>query len=169
MASSLNSAGGRPQDRPIFRSVCRQVVEFGADAIGISAHTLGIINGNKLAGRLKEKMPDIPIFIGGPHVTSAPVETLTEFPHYDIAVVGKAEKTLLELLPFIERRQLTEGHLKDVDGLAFRGSNGCYDAKIVLMISLFTTFPGCFEIDIQIQVLVVKLHGVLFRRIGLSF
>lgn len=102
----------------------RQVVEFGPDAVGISAHTLGIINGNRLAGVLKKKLPDIPIFIGGPHVTSAPVETLTEFPYYDIGVTGEAEETLLELLPLIERKQVAEEQLRNIDGLVFRSEEG---------------------------------------------
>jgi anaerobic magnesium-protoporphyrin IX monomethyl ester cyclase len=99
--------------------IARQVREFRADVIGISSHTLGIINANRLAGLLKSHLPRVPILIGGPHVTSAAKLTLQEFPHFDYAVVGEGEETLVELLPALQR-DATGEELEKIDGIAFR-------------------------------------------------
>src|SRR5512140_3320836 len=40
------------------------------DAIGFSATTAGFMGGYRLAARLKQARPDIPILFGGPHPTS---------------------------------------------------------------------------------------------------
>lgn len=103
--------------------ICRQSLEFNPDIIGISAHTLGIANGHRLAIRLKEQLPRVPILIGGPHVTSAAVSTLKDFPAYDIAVVGEAEETLIEMLMAFQVDRAWE-NLQSIEGIAFRDSKG---------------------------------------------
>jgi radical SAM superfamily enzyme YgiQ (UPF0313 family) len=101
----------------------RQVLEFRPDVIGISSHTLGIVNGNRLAGVLKDVLPQVPILVGGPHVTSLPDQTLMEFPNYDIGVMGEAEEILLDLLELLPQ-QPSEEQLKGVEGISFRGKSG---------------------------------------------
>lgn len=103
--------------------IARQAIEFKPDLIGISAHTLGIRNGHRVAVALKKSFPKIPILIGGPHVTSLAKETLVEFPAYNIAVTGEAEETLLELMEVLLKNPSDE-RLTTIDGIAFRNKDG---------------------------------------------
>ncbi|MBI2058377.1 MAG: radical SAM protein [Nitrospirae bacterium] len=104
-------------------AIATQVQEFGPDIIGISSHTLGVLNGNRLAGLLKERLPGVPILNGGPHATSAPADTLRECGNYDILVIGEGEETLLELLKALPGRPLEET-LSSINGIAFRAADG---------------------------------------------
>ncbi|MDH3974142.1 MAG: B12-binding domain-containing radical SAM protein [Deltaproteobacteria bacterium] len=92
------------------------------DIIAISAHTLGIINADRLAALLKDVLPGTPVIIGGPHVTSVPFETLLEFHNFDVAVIGEAEDTLMELLDTLITKP-TDENLGKVKGIAFRSAS----------------------------------------------
>lgn len=72
--------------------------EFQPDIVGISSTTVGIVASGALANRLKETNKKIITIIGGCHVTSLPGETLSEFPDFDLAVIGEGEETFAEIL-----------------------------------------------------------------------
>lgn len=54
--------------------------------------------------------------IGGVHVTALPVLTLTQFPQFDIAVVGEGEQILDELCRAVEQND----PLDPIRGLYYR-------------------------------------------------
>lgn len=66
-----------------------------------------------LAQAFKRRRPDIPIVLGGPHVTIFPKETLEEEPAADFVVFGEGELGMVELLAAIP-----------LGGEAFRGIAG---------------------------------------------
>jgi anaerobic magnesium-protoporphyrin IX monomethyl ester cyclase len=80
-------------ERVGFHDVVERTVAFGARVIGITAFTNEIDDAAKLATMLKAALPDALIVIGGVHVTALPVLTLTQFPQFDVAVVGEGELT----------------------------------------------------------------------------
>jgi anaerobic magnesium-protoporphyrin IX monomethyl ester cyclase len=85
-------------------------------AIGIHCKTFNITQGNHLAGIIKKHFPGIVTIVGGPHSSALPIDTLKEFPHFDIVVIGEGEVTIVELC-----RAISSGNdLNKVDGLAFR-------------------------------------------------
>jgi radical SAM superfamily enzyme YgiQ (UPF0313 family) len=90
------------------------------DVVGISAKTINIINANILAQELKKKGLEVPIVLGGSHVTAVPNETLKRFNSIDYGVIGEGEITFLELL----ERIANCGHVSDVKGLVWRGACG---------------------------------------------
>jgi radical SAM superfamily enzyme YgiQ (UPF0313 family) len=102
-----------PEDEAV-----QAVLATQPDAIGFSATTAGFMGGYRLAVRLKQARPDIPILFGGPHPTSLWSRLLREFPALDIIVVGEGEETLLELL------QADLVPSPDIAGLAYRGPEG---------------------------------------------
>jgi anaerobic magnesium-protoporphyrin IX monomethyl ester cyclase len=89
------------------------------DIVGISAMTPDIIWAGKIADGIKADEPDIPIIIGGPHVTALPERTLREFPSFDIAVIGEGEITITELLNVIQYFDISMD-IYNVKGVAFR-------------------------------------------------
>jgi anaerobic magnesium-protoporphyrin IX monomethyl ester cyclase len=88
---------------------------FHPDAVGISATTVAFPRGLQVTQALKDNLGDVPIIIGGPHVTAAADDVLSH-PSFDVAVLGEGEVTLADLLDTLA----TDGDLAAVDGIAFR-------------------------------------------------
>lgn len=91
------------------------------DMIGITAMTPDIVWAARIAEGIKKVLPDIPIIVGGPHVTALPEQTLAEFPAIDIAVIGEGEFTMLELAEAFKAGQL-QTRLADIGGICFRNN-----------------------------------------------
>ncbi len=101
-----------------FDEVVKRVVDFKPDIIGLTAYTQEIKPAAYLAGLLKRQLPDAVTVIGGVHVTAIPLQTMQEFPTFDIAVVGEGEITLSELCQAIQNKT----SLTLINGIAFRDS-----------------------------------------------
>lgn len=89
-----------------------ELKNFDPDLIGISSTTPNISDAGNVASLIKRTMPEVPIAIGGPHVTAIPVETLKEFGAIDIAVVGEGEGAFLDIVKGLR--------LPDIKGIAYR-------------------------------------------------
>jgi anaerobic magnesium-protoporphyrin IX monomethyl ester cyclase len=79
------------------QELIRQVVEYRPDFVGFTAMTHEISQSAAVARSIKEQL-DIPVVVGGPHVTALPERTMTEFPVFDYGVTGEGEITTLDLL-----------------------------------------------------------------------
>jgi radical SAM superfamily enzyme YgiQ (UPF0313 family) len=102
-----------------FRAVIR---DFRPGIVGITAFTRDIVDAGAMAGIVKALEPGITTVIGGFHATALPVQTLREFPAFDVAVAGEGEKALLEIA------------LSDGDGVAIRrvaGTASRVDGQVV--------------------------------------
>ncbi len=100
-------------------SFLASIAERKPSVVGISCMTPHIIHGGTLARLVKEHFPDILTVLGGVHVSAIPEQTLREFPHFDVAVVGEGERTLLELY-----KSWTESKkVVDIPGTACRVGN----------------------------------------------
>jgi len=93
-----------------------RIRESNPSAIGIHCKTFNIIQGHHLAGIIKKYFPGIMTLVGGPHSSALPIDTLKEFPYFDLVVIGEGEATIAELC-----REISSGNdLKNVNGLALR-------------------------------------------------
>lgn len=97
--------------------VVKKILSESPDIIGFSSVTQDFNIAKKIASKIKS-VSDIPIIIGGPHITSLPY-TLPKC--FDIAVLGEGEKTMLELLKLFEKG-LNKNALKNVKGIAYHHS-----------------------------------------------
>ncbi len=90
-------------------------------AIGLSiTFTYLYPRGREIAQMIKRLRPDIPIVMGGPHVTYYDRECLDEEPNIDAVVRGEGEWTALELF-----RALDAGEpLADIEGVTWRDPEG---------------------------------------------
>jgi radical SAM superfamily enzyme YgiQ (UPF0313 family) len=93
-----------------------EILRIKAQLIGISASTVSIPRASELAKAIKEHGITAPIILGGPHVSSIPVETLEEFKEFDLGVISEGEYTALELIDCYKNA----GNFKDIPGIVYR-------------------------------------------------
>ena len=96
--------------------VSRQIAALQPDYLGLSATTISVTNGARIAARVKELRPGVVTILGGAHVSAIPERTLDAFPALDFGVVGEGEHSLFDLLARLEDGRAVD----DVPGLAFR-------------------------------------------------
>lgn len=88
------------------------VTEIKPQVVGFPAFTEEINDANEIAKAIKEFSADIKTVVGGPHPSAIPIETLREFPFFDIVVIGEGEVTMQEIM---------EGHPPNkILGIAYR-------------------------------------------------
>ncbi len=85
--------------------------------VGITATTLSYFHTMKIAEALKADNPDTTVVVGGPHVTTRPVESLQETDGIDIVVYGEGDYTIVELAHSIIDGQKP---LEEIKGIAYR-------------------------------------------------
>lgn len=95
--------------------VVKDIFSFDPAVVGITSTTISIYNAANLAQAIKKER-DIPVIIGGPHVTAVPEDTLKHFSSFDLAVIGEGEISLLELMEFYKG----DKRLEDIKGLVIR-------------------------------------------------
>ena len=103
-------------ERKNFEEALERILEFKPDVLGLGAFTNEIKPSAYLAKMIKDKLPDTIIVIGGVHVTALPLQTLEEFPYFDIGVIGEGEVTFYELCTAIRDRK----PFNKINGLSFR-------------------------------------------------
>lgn len=91
------------------------------DLIGISSFTtMGPNTSYALAEGMKARCPDVPIVMGGPHVTSFARQILAECPHVDVLVPGDGEIALGAVVDsYVGKTPLAE-----IPGILFRDASG---------------------------------------------
>ena len=96
-------------------AVVEKAMEWGPDIVGISSTTVAFHRALETSREIKARIPDIPVVVGGPHVTALRGDVLNHR-EFDFAVYGEGEETLKELLDTLSGG----GNLSSVKGLAFR-------------------------------------------------
>ncbi len=99
-----------------FDKLLESTSTFNPDLIGITSMTINFMNAQKVAAFLKSNFPDIPIIIGGPHITAAPIETMSKYHEFDYGVYGEGEITFLEMVEKTKNKE----PLINVKGLVWR-------------------------------------------------
>jgi anaerobic magnesium-protoporphyrin IX monomethyl ester cyclase len=89
--------------------------------VGITGTTPAYKKGAELAGFVKSVNSDIPVVMGGPHVTFTPEETLREG-NVDIVVRREGEVTILDLYDYFAHQK---GTLNQIKGISFLADGNC--------------------------------------------
>ncbi|MBU7023881.1 MAG: cobalamin B12-binding domain-containing protein [Theionarchaea archaeon] len=87
-----------------------------ASLIGVTSTTSSFSNALALSREVKSTGPDIPVIMGGPHVTFTAEETVKE-ESVDVVVRGEGEETLLELAQYFLQGK---GSLKEIPGITYK-------------------------------------------------
>jgi radical SAM superfamily enzyme YgiQ (UPF0313 family) len=80
-------------DKPY--DVMGEIEKYNPDVIGMYLGTISYYEGTKLALEIKQKYPNTPIMVGGPHAIELP-ETLT--PYFDYVVCGEGERAAMDII-----------------------------------------------------------------------
>jgi len=114
----LGDQRARERTREVVRDA---IASLAPRAIGISV-TFSFLypKGLEIARFAREAAPDIPIVIGGPHVTYQDRICLEEAPEIDVVVRGEGEWTALDLLRALE----AGASLEAVAGITWRDPEG---------------------------------------------
>jgi len=79
-----------------YASLCRAVADAAPDALGLTCTTHTRLELVEATRALHERLPRLPLVVGGPHVTFCPQETLERTP-VDVVVMGEGEQKMLRL------------------------------------------------------------------------
>jgi anaerobic magnesium-protoporphyrin IX monomethyl ester cyclase len=93
-----------------------EIARINAGLIGITASTVSIPRAGELAAAIKQHGITVPILIGGPHVSSLPVETLQEFREFEIGVLNEGEYTVPEIIACYKNGEA----IADIQGIVYR-------------------------------------------------
>ncbi|NIM91386.1 MAG: radical SAM protein [Candidatus Aminicenantes bacterium] len=107
----LQIAAKEEYDQTLLRSLS----EFVPEIVGITCNSHERYYSFDLARKVKA-WKDVPVVMGGPHVTFTAEETLNSIKEIDFIVLHEGEDTLLELIKALKNGQ----SLKKVKGLAYR-------------------------------------------------
>lgn len=91
------------------------------DVVGISSFSFEFTQAKALAQEIKKNF-DIPVIVGGHHITGLPKLLLSS--PFDIGVMGEGEQTMLELVKCYEKHgAFPKDELKKIDGIVFKNNS----------------------------------------------
>ena len=96
------------------------IADMKPDLIGVSAYTPDFNLNLELSTQIKANFPNIPLVLGGPHVTIMP-EVLLNSP-FDLGVLGEGEETFKEVIQsFLDspEPQRFRENIKTINGIAY--------------------------------------------------
>jgi len=99
-----------------IEEVSQRIANLRPDYLGLSATTISVNNGARIAARVKQLCPDVVTILGGAHVSAIPERTLDALPSIDFGIVGEGEHSLFDLLEKLESGEAIDS----VAGLAYR-------------------------------------------------
>lgn len=97
---TVDAIDAEARNMPLERLVAH-IREGRFDVLGISTTTVAFHRALELARAVKQALPDLPVVVGGPHVSSQPLHPL-QFAEFDYAVRNEGEETLLEIVQMLE-------------------------------------------------------------------
>ena len=102
-----------------WEDIENRIREFSPDIVGVTTTTENRFDSFRLASTVKKIDPEILTVLGGPHISMAKKDTLIHVKEVDIAVIGEAEKTLVELA-----RSIKQGRdFSKIKGIIIRRNN----------------------------------------------
>ncbi|MFC1948662.1 B12-binding domain-containing radical SAM protein [Chloroflexota bacterium] len=104
-----------------YDELIQKILEYEPTLVGFTAMTHEVIPCSNIANVIKKRL-GVTTVIGGCHVTPIPERTLNEFGVFDYAVIGEGEKTIIDLVQFIQKNRANT-YPVSISGLAFRDSN----------------------------------------------
>jgi radical SAM superfamily enzyme YgiQ (UPF0313 family) len=120
-----------------FPALVSKVLAARPDMIGITGTTWTRYEQFRSAKACKNILPDVPVILGGPHVTFTAHNTLDKLPYVDYVIKGEGEipfSRLAEFYPDIKK-------IRNVTSLTFRDNGKIVDNPVGEFISDLDTLP----------------------------
>lgn len=105
-----------------FKKLLSQLKNSKPDLVGVTFTTENRFQGFNVIRKIKQALPNTLICAGGPHVSLAAEDTLSNIPELDFIVRGEGEETISELVNTITEKKL----LENVKGISYRVGNKIY-------------------------------------------
>ncbi len=103
-----------------FDRIEEKIEDFSPNIIGMGPMTIHYNDAADFAEKIK-KTRNIPIIIGGVHISTLPDSMK---PCFDVSVIGEGEETFTELVKlYLEKGELIKNDLKRIKGIAFIKKN----------------------------------------------
>ncbi|MDP3110500.1 MAG: radical SAM protein [Thermodesulfovibrionales bacterium] len=96
----------------------QRIVDLSPDYVGSTVMTATMDITQIFYEKLKAKLPNITVIVGGPHVSALPEQTLRDSQKIDISVIGEGDETIVDILGALDRN----ADLKNVAGIAYRNN-----------------------------------------------
>jgi radical SAM superfamily enzyme YgiQ (UPF0313 family) len=95
------------------------ITEYKPDAVGITSMTYELHSAFEDCSSIKAVFPNMPIVLGGSHISGLPNKTMEAAPSLDFGVFGEGESTATELFSAIR----SGSDISSVKGIAFRSGD----------------------------------------------
>ncbi len=118
----LYPGSAETDDPAVLDGLLADAIELdGSLVVGITIHTPAYAERVRLAGLLRERLPDALLVAGGHHPSAEP-EDLLRSSAFDVCTIGEAEETLLEIAQGVElgRGREDTAWLRHVRGAVYR-------------------------------------------------
>jgi radical SAM superfamily enzyme YgiQ (UPF0313 family) len=114
---------------PIWQEMRKKINDFKPDIVGITVWTTFAASAFKVASLCKEYDEDLPVIMGGPHISIKYDEVIKICSHVDFLVRGEGEETILELVNVLQeyvntkKKDNLSNDLSRIKGLSYRDNN----------------------------------------------
>jgi radical SAM superfamily enzyme YgiQ (UPF0313 family) len=114
---------------PIWQEMRKRIEDFKPDIVGITVWTTFAASAFKVASLCKEYDEDLPVIMGGPHISIKYDEVIKICSHVDFLVRGEGEETILELVNVLQeyvntkKKDNLSNDLSRIKGLSYRDNN----------------------------------------------
>ncbi|MDX2469857.1 MAG: radical SAM protein [SAR324 cluster bacterium] len=111
-------------------AAAKKIIDAKPDFVGFTLFTVGVFPALNIAKEIKKALPEVPIIVGGPHLSSMAKETLEQFDTFDYAIVGEGEVGLSALLEALQTKEPEEEKLAQVPALMYRKQGKVVMSKV---------------------------------------
>lgn len=145
------------------KEMYHRIESFKPDVVGITVpFTLMYQNALEAAFAVKEFDQDVPVMVGGTHVSADP-ESILKNDNIDYAIIGEGEKTFKELINYFEK----DLEINSIQGVAYKINNGEVNVNthreyITDLDSI--PFPARHLMDTEEYIKISESHGPLNRK-----
>ena len=102
---------------PIWQDAKKVIADFNPDVVGITVWTTFAASSFTLASLCKDYNKNLPVIMGGPHISIKYDEVMKICPDVDFLVRGEGEGTIAELIKAIDKNQRD---FKNINGISYR-------------------------------------------------
>jgi radical SAM superfamily enzyme YgiQ (UPF0313 family) len=107
-------------ERLNFDQTVDRIVAARPRVVGFSAFTHMVGTSHRIAQKVRERLPDVVLVLGGFHASFLPQRSLEEFPAFDYLVVGEGEMAFTDLVGAIRAGE----RQPSIPGVWYRRPNG---------------------------------------------
>lgn len=129
LGSALENAGHKAEvidfniDKDPYAAIDKSINH--SDAIGLSVDNHLFHESAKIAQYIKNKDPDLPVIIGGPHCTLYQKQSLINISAADVSVIGDGEQVIVDIAEAFKGTR----SLRDIPGVLYRNNSNIAHGK----------------------------------------